>query len=293
MQGIRVRRTLVVALIVAASQVAAREGGAPGVTGGSGRTDAAKTATRQGYSIFRETLVELSWPEVKQAAEANAVAIVPVGAIEEHGPHLSLGTDAYLTYHGCRLLKRRLAAMGIQAVIAPPLYWGVFQADETGGYPGSFGVRPATMKALIVDVFADLKRAGFRRVFVANLHGDRQHRQTIEEALVEGRQTLGLDIYDERAAGWARPRVELYRVEKAFQPDFHAGAVETREMLEYFPEEVSTAVARTLKPQGTFQPLGYVGDPASYDTATGRMLTALVDSVAESIARWLKAEQGA
>jgi creatinine amidohydrolase len=243
---------------------------------------------RQGYSIFRETLVDMSWPEVKKAAEANALVIVPVGAIEEHGPHMSLGADVYLTYHGCKLLRRKLEEQQIRAVIAPPLYWGVFQADETGGYPGSFGVQPSTMKALLLDVLADTRRAGFRHVYVANLHGDRQHRQTIDAALAEARQTLGLDVYDEKLMGGGRPRLELYRVEKPFRPDFHAGAIETREMLEYFPEEVNTEIARTLQPQGTFHPLGYVGDPANHGRATGQMLAGLVNAEAEKIAKWLR-----
>ncbi len=287
MRRTRVCAGVAVSLVIAAGFAAASEERATGKAGAPAGTPAGKAA-RQGYSIFRETVVDMSWPEVKKAAEANALAIVPVGAIEEHGPHMSLGADAYLTYHGCRLLKHKLEALQIPAVIAPPLYWGVFQADETGGYPGSFGVQPSTMKALLLDVLVDLKRAGFKHVFVANLHGDRQHRQTIEEALAEGRQNLGLDIWDEKVASPVRPNVQLYRVEKPFRPDFHAGAIETREMLEYFPEEVDAAAARTLPPQSTFQPLGYVGDPASYDTAAGRMLAALVDSAAESIARWMK-----
>src|SRR5512144_2169051 len=50
---------------------------------------------RQGYSVFRETMVDMSWPEVKKAAEADAVVILPIAVIEEHGPHLSLGIDTY------------------------------------------------------------------------------------------------------------------------------------------------------------------------------------------------------
>ncbi len=243
---------------------------------------------RQGYSIFRETLVDLTWPEVKKAAEADALVIVPVGVVEEHGPHMSLGTDTYLTYHGCRLLSRELAERRIPSVIAPPVYWGIVQADETGAYPGSFGVQPSTLRALLGDVLANLKRWGFHRVYLANLHGDRQHRQALDEAAAEARQNLGLDVYDEKAAGAGHPRIEAYRVEKPFRPDYHAGAVETREMLEYFPEDVNVEIARTLQPQATFHPLGYVGDPANYDNANGKLLKGLVDLEAENIARWLK-----
>lgn len=245
---------------------------------------------RSGYSVFRGTLVDLSWPEVKKAAEDDALVLVPVGVIEEHGPHMSLGVDTYTASIMCRMVKEKLGARQVHAVIAPPVYWGIMDPK----YPGSFAVRPATMKALLGDIFADLKTWGFRRVYVMNRHGDRTHRQTLNEAMAEASENLGLKFYNhEERKDWEQadkskaPQAKMYRVETPFQPDYHAGAFETAFMLEYFPAEVNVAATVGLKPQSTFDPLGYVGDPANYRNADGRVFErSELDFVADCLARW-------
>ena len=259
----------------------------PGVAG------AAQPAAggRSGYSIFRDTLVDLTWPEVKRAADDGALVLLPVGVIEEHGPHLSLGPDTYLAYEKCRQLKAELAARQIEAVIAPPVYWGVMQSKETGAFPGSFTVRPETMKALLLDIFADLRSWGFRRVFCVNHHGDRVHRRTLREAMAEARDTLGLAFYNDHEAADAEgePSVAPYLPAKLFEPDYHSGIAETAAMRAYFPEEVKVELAKTLPPESTFQPLGYVGDPANHEKVDARAIDRVeVEYQAKCIAAWLE-----
>ena len=251
-----------------------------------------KQNTRTGYSIFRETLVDLTWPEVKQAAEKDAIVLLPVGVVEEHGPHMGVGTDTYIAYSMCRMVKQKLEARQIPAVIVPPVYWGIVDPK----FPGSFAVRPSTMKALLIDIFTDLKTWGFRRVYAINRHGDRTHRQVFNEAMAEAQQNLGLEFYNhqerkdwEQADKTKLPAAKMYSVENPFQPDYHAGAFETAVMLAYYPEEVDVDVAATLKPQNTFDPLGYVGDPANYGNANGRVFElSELDFVADCLARWAR-----
>src|SRR5512147_712424 len=88
--------------------------GLAAATPAAGQATKAAPTARQGYSIFRETLVDLPWPEVKKLAEARPVVLVPIGVIEEHGPHLSLGADTYLTYEVSVGIKHRLGERGIQ-----------------------------------------------------------------------------------------------------------------------------------------------------------------------------------
>jgi len=71
------------------------------------------------YSIFEETMVGMKWPEVEKALRDGAVILFPTGVIEEHGPHLSLGVDAYLGYLMCKLIKHELEAKGVKALVAP------------------------------------------------------------------------------------------------------------------------------------------------------------------------------
>src|SRR5512140_2553851 len=51
-----------------------------------------------GYSIFHETMVDMTYPEIEAAAKRHAILLWPMGVIEEHGPQLPLGTDIYDAY---------------------------------------------------------------------------------------------------------------------------------------------------------------------------------------------------
>ena len=107
-----------------------------------------------GYSIFHGTMADLPYPAVEAAAAAGAGVLVPSGVIEQHGPHLPLGTDAYAAYLLCRRLAEELAARGRQVLIAPPLFWGVNHVSAS--FAGTFRTRPETAAALHDDVLDSL-----------------------------------------------------------------------------------------------------------------------------------------
>ncbi|TFG54100.1 MAG: hypothetical protein E4H35_07690, partial [Candidatus Aminicenantes bacterium] len=159
---------------------------------GSGVGQATLPAALGGYSIFAETMVDMTWPEVEEAAKDGAVVLMTTAVIEEHGPHMSCGIDTYLGYLMCKLTRRELAARGVKAVIAPPFYWGVNGSSHV--FPGTFTVRPETMKAMLQDMLASLKSMGFQHVFNINAHGDGLHIRTAIQALIEAQKSLGLDV---------------------------------------------------------------------------------------------------
>jgi len=253
-----------------------------------------KGNTGPGYSIFKGTLADLTWPEVKKAADENALVLLPVAVIEEHGPHMCLGTDTYLSYQRSLALKEKLEALQIKAVVAPPVYWGIMQLTESGAFPGSFTVSPATMKALIADVFSNLQRWGFRYFYCVGHHGDRIHRNTLKEAMAEAKEKLSIVFYNDREQEdrSKAPEDKQFISGRLFEPDFHAGASETSAMLEYYPALVDLEIVKTLKPESWFQPLGYVGDPINYRKLNMRGLDSVeVDYYAECIAEWLKVQK--
>jgi len=252
-------------------------------------------ATEGGYSIFHETMVDMSWPEVEQAAAAGAVVLMTTAVIEEHGPHMGCGIDAYLGYLMCKLTRRELETRGVRTVIAPPFFWGVNASSHV--FAGTFTVRPETMKALLQDLLASLKDMGFRRVFNINAHGDGQHIRTAIQALVEARKGLGIDVRYLMSEGEAKRAgitgsESLFLVHKeppAESPsspylDLHAGAWETGAVAAFFPKAVDMNMARTLEPTRVtakeigewvkdmkkVTPLGYLGDPARFDAEEGR-----------------------
>lgn len=217
------------------------------------------------FSIFKDTMVEMTWQEVQSGADRRAIVLLPVGIVEEHGPHLDLSADFFISTLGCRFLKQALQERGLEALIAPPVYWGI--SRDVAKYAGTFSVRPETMFGLLTDIFASLKSWGFRRIFTYNAHGDRCHVDTIKNAIASASEVPAfrvyfledLDIEVEEKVAFPVTR------EKRYKPDYHAGAIETAQMAAFFPEKVRRDVTKTLKPQSCFDPLGYCGDPASYD----------------------------
>ncbi len=250
------------------------------------------------YSIFEETMVDLSWPEVEQAAKDNAIILFPTAVIEEHGPHMSLGVDTYEAYMKCKLLRRELERRGIHALIAPPFYWGINVA--TAAWAGSFASRSSTVQAVLFDALASLRRWGFLNVFFINFHGNKDHSLAICNAIQEARSTTGIRAYYLMGLSDARPwgligkeyvLIEENRPPSATPPsiylDPHAGKSETSMMAYYFPGQVDLDLAKKLIPTKVkaedfakwrsgqeaakeMTPLGYVGDPAGFDPKAGK-----------------------
>lgn len=220
-------------------------------------------------SIFDGTMAEMDWGEVMQEADNDAVVLFPIAVVEEHGPHMDLTPDIYLTYVECKLLKQKLEKSGIHSVIAPPYYWGINQS--TGSFPGSFTLKPETLKAVLSDTVECLRKWGFTQVFYVNQHGDPVQRNTLKESADELKESLGIDVVDVLSLPVA-PNSPSFPAPKAgkFAPDFHAGADETSWIWAYYPDKVDVEAAKKLKPQSNFFPLGYAGDPANFDPENGK-----------------------
>ncbi|MFK0259636.1 creatininase family protein [Streptomyces sp. NPDC090445] len=90
---------------------------------------------RKEYSVFAGTMADLTYPQVAAAA-AGACVLLPTGVIEQHGPHLPLGTDAYGAYQLCRMVEDELDRHRVPALIAPPVFWGINQVS--GAFAGTF-----------------------------------------------------------------------------------------------------------------------------------------------------------
>ncbi len=287
----------------------------------SGETGAGPAISANGYSVFDETMVDMTWPQVEKAAQEGAIVLFPTGVIEEHGPHMGLGVDTYLAYLKCKLVRRRLESNGTKTIVAPPYYWGI--NNNTGAFPGSFTVRKGTMKAVLYDTMASFKRWGFQYLFVINHHGDTEHNLTILDAVKEARIETGINAYYVLSEFDAKVRYRLTGRESHVlliptpatpdRPqylDIHAGTGETGIMVYYFPEQVDVELAKTLKSTDLttedlmewdqswtdakrMTPLGYFGDPASFNPEIGRQkMEDTVKSLANLIESFMKRKKG-
>ena len=119
------------------------------------------------YSIFRNTIVDLTYPQVEAAISKGACILLPVSVVEEHGPHLCLGTDIYLTQTVSEKIQKRLQSEQYEVLIAPPFYWGV--NSITNGFTGSFVISTETMRSVLLEVIQNLNQWGFKEIFFVEL----------------------------------------------------------------------------------------------------------------------------
>jgi creatinine amidohydrolase len=242
-------------------------------------------------SLFDGTMASMTWKEIARRAGGGALALIPLGVIEEHGPHLCAGTDILAALAYCRATSAELGRSGMDAAIAPPFYWGVCQS--TAGFPGSFAIRMETARNLLVDVIASLRGFGFSRIFGVNAHGDIHQHVMILDAFKEASAEPGA------CCAYVFPREIMHhygvtgdeahvcplepssiRASEARAPDVHAGDIETALIARHYPGLADTELALTLPPvtlpgeramewllggrASELSPEGYLGDPADY-----------------------------
>ena len=122
-------------------------------------------------------------------------------------------------------------------------------------------------------------------MFVTNAHGDPVHIATTQRAIKEANKAADFKVY----SMWdfdinVDSDLQLPQMsEKIYEPDFHAGAIETAQMLTYFPEKVRLEIAESLSPQNSFHPLAYCGNPASYGLAFNFAEYASVDAKLDAL----------
>lgn len=272
------------------------------------------------YPIFDETMVDLNWLEVEKAGKAHYPVLLPVSVIEEHGPHMDLAPDVYLTHKLVKSCKQALADIHIPSLIAPPFYWGINRC--TGRFPGSFNVREETMIMLLTDIISSLKDWGFRHVFICNLHGDGFHIAALLKAAKLISKDLGVDVQfifdadllhvyginpqNERVVVFKCEGSEEDLIEYSYSDyaDVHAGGSETSCMLKDFPASVQSDLLSELKDScvgyeqlenwfddnaRVLTPLGYCGNPAHINMQDVARWDALIPkAIALQISKYLE-----
>ena len=188
-------------------------------------------------------LAEMTWEEARDLDRGRSVAIVPVGAVEAHGPHLPLGTDVIIAQAMARAGAARIEAQGMTAVILPPI---PFTAAPFGaGFVGTLSVAPSTVTALLVDLARELTRQGFAALAIANAHLDPAHRDALAAAERAARKGHLLPVIypDITQKPWASRLTEEFRSGAC-----HAGRFEGSIVLAARPDLVRDGVRKGLPP---------------------------------------------
>lgn len=191
----------------------------------------------------------------------GATLVVPLGATEQHGAHLPVGTDTVVAVEVCR----RVAAARPDVVVAPALPYG--SSGEHAGFPGTLSIGQEALEHLLVELVRSAD--GFGAVVLASGHAGNAEplARAVARLRSEGR----------RVAGWT-PRIE--------GSDAHAGRTETSILLAVDPSAVDLAAAeagatepiRDLMPAlreggvAAVSPNGVLGDPAGASAEEGEQI---------------------
>lgn len=227
--------------------------------------------------------------EVEHFAETDPVVILPLAAIEQHGPHLPLSTDLEIGLGILASAFRRLPE-GFPARVLPPQSVGA--SREHARWPGTLTLSPESLGSLVVQHGEALARHGVRRLVLGNSHGGNRH--VMESAGLTLRDELGMLVVKATYPRFSRPdSVDLPEAE--WRQGLHGGAVETAMMLHLRPDLVQVEEvrefpsvageleqeAKRLRPEGEaafswlagdLNPSGVTGDARLGDAAMGERL---------------------
>lgn len=221
-------------------------------------------------------LADLAWPDVADVVAGEAVLAVPLGATEQHGPHLPLGTDTDVAVALCE----RLAAARAGVVVAPALPYG--SSGEHAGFAGTLSIG----RAALVTVLVELVRSAtdtFRHVLLVSGHGGNAEPLARAAGLLRA-ESRDVETFLPRwegdpHAGRTETSLQLALDARRVRLD-RAAAGDTRPLAQLLPELRSGGVRRV-------SPNGVLGDPSGASAAEGeQLLDALTADLLAHVTRW-------
>ncbi len=231
-------------------------------------------------------LAELTWPEAAQLVppEDGALLVIPLGACEQHGAHLPLGTDTMIA----SALSLRLAGRRHDVCVGPALPYGA--SGEHAGFTGTISMGLDALRSVIIELIRSAD--AFSGVVLLSAHGG--NATAIADAISllhrEGRRVMG----------WA-PSASAAAAASGHPSDAHAGFVETSVLLAIDPDLVRAdrAAIGDMRPlpeilpdlraggMAAVAPSGVLGDPSEASAEAGALiLDAWVDDLVAAVDRW-------
>jgi creatinine amidohydrolase len=206
-------------------------------------------------------LADTDWPTAGGLARAGAVLVVPLGATEQHGPHLPVTTDTDIAV----AVVEAAADLDPRLVVAPAVAYG--SSGEHEGFAGTLSIGQEVTESLLVELVRSAGRS-FDHVVLACMHGGNAGplARALARLVAEGRAVT---------AWWPR-----------WEGDLHAGRTETSLMLAIAPQRVHPDRAEPGDPRSAAEllprlraagvravsPNGVLGDPHGASAEEGREL---------------------
>lgn len=176
-------------------------------------------------------LGDLAWPDAEKAIADGKVVLIPLGSVEQHGPHLPLDTDTVTAYEVCKAIGQRIPQI---ALVMPPVYYT--PAEISMGFPGTIDVQATHFIDYLYDICASLVKHGFKRIVMVSGHGVNPPFMQVVSMMVTAKHEAicaGAAYFD-----FAKPEVR-----KIVSHGSHACEFETSMLLSLKPESVQMSRA--------------------------------------------------
>jgi creatinine amidohydrolase/Fe(II)-dependent formamide hydrolase-like protein len=197
-------------------------------------------------------LAEMTWKEAEIRFQQTDIALLPVGAVEQHGPHLPLDVDAFDADH----LARRVAAAcrSPQPLVLPVIPYGVSYHHED--FAGTFSISPETLARFVYEVGLSAARNGITKLVVINGHGGNGPALHLAAQMID-RDARIFTCVDTGETSDA----DIYELLEA-DNDIHAGEIETSTTLATRPELVKMELAPKMVPRFSSRYLNFTSRPS-------------------------------
>jgi len=166
----------------------------------------------------------------------DPIALIPIGSIEQHGPHLPLGTDSLAALATCTEVAKRTNSFVVQVCL--PGY-----SPHHMAFKGTITFSDETLTNILLDTFQSIRAHGVKKILVVNSHGG--NAQIMAYAIRIGKRQTGACIVSP-AAIVADPKAAAQNAIKYL--DMHSGTGETSLALALFPELVEMERVKDWKP---------------------------------------------
>ncbi len=240
---------------------------------------------------------EMNWRDIG-AMDKDTVFFLTVGPMEEHGPHLPVGTDFLIARFVEKRTVEALKEKGIDAVSLPPLPMGCCRMARD--FPGSISVDWKVVRDMMYQIFISMAKMGFKYIVVCNFHMDLHHIKAIHAAIGKAKNSINVcePFSSYHFSGELWPSLEE-------DGEVHADMKETSLALVLFPElakewknlppvkikmDGPDALFKTMKEMGASQ--GYVGNPSLANEEYGnRFMEKLVGICTQTASDMLSGKQ--